>query len=205
MLLDCLSIFKGPPRSSQSKSCWKQNIDGTTEKIKLMVRNTNSYLLQVFFSLILTKKLQLNNHGNNQCSGSILTKKCDRSGHCVTDDKKSSEKVGLCSQFMDFLCMVSILSSVYIYLRCLKGLGNTYPNLGVLLYICRANESFHSKRGKILPSLPVSTLLYRRLVYPNFPSQTSEAVKQSPSVRMSSMESRLLRTHGGCGERLLIG
>ena len=108
-------------------------------------------------------------------------------------------------KFRTILCMVSFLSSVYIYLRCLKGLGNTYPNLGVLLYICRANESFHSKRGKILPSLPVSTLLYRRLVYPNFPSQTSEAVKQSPSVRMSSMESRLLRTHGGCGERLLIG
>ena len=32
-----LSIFKGPTRSSQSKTCWKQNIDGTTEKIKLMV------------------------------------------------------------------------------------------------------------------------------------------------------------------------
>ena len=81
-----------------------------------------------------------------------------------------------------------------------------HSNFGVFLYICRANESFHSKRGKILPSLPVSTLLYRRLVYPNFPSQTSEAaVKQSPSVRMSSMESRLLRTHGGCEERLPIG
>ena len=37
----CLKLFtfKGPTRSSQSKTCWKQNIDGTTEKIKLMVIN----------------------------------------------------------------------------------------------------------------------------------------------------------------------